>query len=204
MAPKVVDKAKRKREIALCALGVFAQRGFEAASMSQVAEAAGIGKGTIYEYFSSKDELIDGALRGWMEQMMEGLEALAAEEETAEARLRTMVRGSLEMTLEDPMMTQLMIAITQLMFEKGVDSFRFLVDGLYRMRKDLVGIVLEGISQGEFRVELAKDAEKLVINLLAYLDGIGMHYMLYGEGFDLLGQVNFYMDNLLARLRVER
>ena len=61
MSPKLVDKEQRKQEIALVALDLFAEKGIEAASISEVAKAAGIGKGTVYEYFASKEELIVSA-----------------------------------------------------------------------------------------------------------------------------------------------
>ena len=36
MSPKIVDKQQRKKELALAALNVFAERGFESASISQI------------------------------------------------------------------------------------------------------------------------------------------------------------------------
>jgi AcrR family transcriptional regulator len=57
MAPNRVDKAERRRHITHAALQVFTSRGFKAAKMAEVAQAAGMGKGTLYEYFRSKDDL---------------------------------------------------------------------------------------------------------------------------------------------------
>ena len=57
MSPKIVDRDLRRREIAMAALEVFAEHGFEATSISQIAAAAGVGKGTIYLYFATKAEL---------------------------------------------------------------------------------------------------------------------------------------------------
>lgn len=56
--PKIVDKAGKKREIALAALEVFAEYGLQNTSVDQVAKAAGIGKGTVYLYFSNKEEIV--------------------------------------------------------------------------------------------------------------------------------------------------
>ena len=69
MSPKIVDKEKRKKEIIDATLKLFSQKGYEATSMSQIAELAGIGKGTIYEYFESKEELILNAVKSWVEIM---------------------------------------------------------------------------------------------------------------------------------------
>ena len=59
MSPRIVDKEQKKRKIIAAALKVFASKGYKATRTSDIAEAAGIGKGTIYEYFRSKEELIE-------------------------------------------------------------------------------------------------------------------------------------------------
>jgi AcrR family transcriptional regulator len=57
-----------RRRLLDAALSVFASRGFDSATLDQVAEAAGLTKGAIYSNFASKDELFfammnDQALR---------------------------------------------------------------------------------------------------------------------------------------------
>ena len=44
----------RHRQILDCAKRVFAQRGFHAANISHICAAAGIGRGTLYQYFRNK------------------------------------------------------------------------------------------------------------------------------------------------------
>lgn len=53
------DNAKR-RQILDGARKVFLDRGFDAASMMDIAKAAGVSKGTLYVYFKDKDDLFDG------------------------------------------------------------------------------------------------------------------------------------------------
>jgi AcrR family transcriptional regulator len=54
--PGVVDSAKR-RQIVEGARSVFLARGFDAASMNDIARAAGVSKGTLYVYFKDKEQL---------------------------------------------------------------------------------------------------------------------------------------------------
>jgi AcrR family transcriptional regulator len=54
--PDVEDSAKR-RQIVEGARSVFLARGFDAASMMDIAKAAGVSKGTLYVYFKNKEEL---------------------------------------------------------------------------------------------------------------------------------------------------
>jgi hypothetical protein len=70
------------------------------------------------------------------------------------------------------------------------------------MRKMLADMLLEGVAQGAFKPEIARDVEKITINLFAYLDGIAVHYFVNKTDFDLLEQVNFYLDRLLSDIRI--
>ena len=55
--PATVDKDAKRREIIRAAAAVFTRSGYHVAKMQDIATAAEIGKGTIYEYFSTKEEL---------------------------------------------------------------------------------------------------------------------------------------------------
>ncbi|MFI3114893.1 MAG: TetR/AcrR family transcriptional regulator [Clostridia bacterium] len=53
------DKKTDKRELILnSAIEIFLEKGFENTTVTEIARHSGIGKGTVYEYFKSKDELI--------------------------------------------------------------------------------------------------------------------------------------------------
>jgi len=53
----------RARQILDCAKRVFAERGFHAANVSHICAAAGIGRGTLYQYFKNKQSVLEAILR---------------------------------------------------------------------------------------------------------------------------------------------
>jgi len=57
MSPIIVNREDKKRQILNAALEVFSQKGFYDASVGEIASKAGIAKGTLYDYFDSKDDL---------------------------------------------------------------------------------------------------------------------------------------------------
>ena len=61
MAARIVDKEAKRQEIYTKAMKLFASQGIAETTISQIAKAAGIGKGTVYEYFESKEEIIFSA-----------------------------------------------------------------------------------------------------------------------------------------------
>lgn len=58
MAPRLVDKEQRRKDIATACADLIHDVGIKKLTVSQVAMTAGIGKGTIYEYFENKDDIV--------------------------------------------------------------------------------------------------------------------------------------------------
>jgi AcrR family transcriptional regulator len=80
------DSAKR-RQILDGARAVFLSQGFDAASMGEIAKAAGVSKGTLYVYFESKEDLFEAIVHQQCEVQAETLFDLNADGEDVEAVL---------------------------------------------------------------------------------------------------------------------
>lgn len=64
----MTEKGNTKREILDVSLDLFSTQGYEATSVSQIAEAVGIRKASLYSHFGSKQEILDTLLRTVLEQ----------------------------------------------------------------------------------------------------------------------------------------
>jgi len=69
----VVDKKEKRRLIALSCKGLLLEHGIKNLTVSQIAKVAGIGKGTIYEYFTNKDEIVFEIITLFIDQFQEDL-----------------------------------------------------------------------------------------------------------------------------------
>lgn len=67
------SREEKRTEILKAAIRVFSKHGFDGAKMEYIAKEAGIGKGTVYEYFESKDRLFEEILKFSVEQFRIGL-----------------------------------------------------------------------------------------------------------------------------------
>ena len=65
------EKRARELEILKAARELFLAKGFRETTLDEIAHAAEFGKGTLYNYFSSKEELFLGILRQALEEMYE-------------------------------------------------------------------------------------------------------------------------------------
>lgn len=63
-----MEKGNTKQEIMEAALDLFSVQGYEATSVSQIAEAVGIRKASMYSHFASKQEILDALVQEVMEQ----------------------------------------------------------------------------------------------------------------------------------------
>ncbi len=64
--PKIIDKAEKKATILEASIKVFAEKGWRNTKIADIAVGADIGKGTVYEYFRSKDELFAASFQYFM------------------------------------------------------------------------------------------------------------------------------------------
>ncbi len=201
--PKVVDKEKRKEELALIALDVFAELGFDGASINSIAQAAGVAKGTIYEYFESKEDLIFHAIMAWMHSMENDALPSDIQEISPEEQLRALVRTAVDTFTSDPRSVRLMTSMINLALtnEAFLSRYDIIHESFQGMRRAIRDILLRGISEGSFRPEIAKDADAIATNLFAYLDGIYLHYIVSNRRINMTEHIEFYMDELLRDLK---
>src|SRR5476651_1040135 len=76
--PRADRRAERRQAILAAALKEFSARGFAAARLDDVADQAGIAKGTIYLYFRDKEALFQDLIRSEMSPVVATLETALA------------------------------------------------------------------------------------------------------------------------------
>ncbi|AQZ62889.1 Transcriptional regulator, TetR family [[Actinomadura] parvosata subsp. kistnae] len=77
-APARRADARRNREVVLrTAMRVFAEEGPEA-SLARIAQRAGVGAGTVYRHFPSKDVLLEAVLAEYLDALVAGAERWSA------------------------------------------------------------------------------------------------------------------------------
>ncbi len=85
-----VEPEARRQAILDAALHVFAERGFEAARLDDVAARAGVAKGTLYLYFRDKEALFEELVRSAVSPIIEAVSrAASAPDVPAQAILET-------------------------------------------------------------------------------------------------------------------
>ena len=93
--PIAKDHADKRRQIMSCAARLFAEQGFDGASMNAVAQACGVSKANIYHYYDSKTallfDLLDNHLRALRDTVLQSANAHTC----AEDQLRNIISAVL-------------------------------------------------------------------------------------------------------------
>jgi AcrR family transcriptional regulator len=143
-------KEARPDEILAAALASFAERGFAATRLEDVAARAGISKGTLYLYFKGKEDLFEAVVRATLVPNIERLEALTATFDGPSAQLLERLLLTVARVVESKVgaIPKLVVA------EAGnfPELARFYLDAVVRRGLRLIGSILRrGIRRGEFR-----------------------------------------------------
>ena len=200
--PKIVDKKAKKLEILHVAMRVFAQKGVVKTKMIDIATAARIGKGTIYEYFSSKEDIFETAFVFFFQIMDQTIrEALAKTNDPLE-QLHLLVEKSFEGMMHGG---EGFAEIMMDFWAEGVrNKNREVLDtidlkGIYsRYRKMIKGILDNGIKQGVFR---EMDSKMVASVFIGTLDGIMLQWILDHKAINIRKGYQVLLETMIEGLR---
>lgn len=100
--PRARQRAARRSQILAAAERIFAEKGFEGASMAAIAAAAGLPKANLHYYFGTKEALYAALLREVLALWLSATEAIRPESDPAEA-LTAYVRAKMEWSRSRPL-----------------------------------------------------------------------------------------------------
>src|SRR5205814_8947314 len=182
-------------EILAAALEVFADRGFAATKLDDVARLAGVTKGTIYLYFDSKEALFKAVVRETIVPVLAQGEALARSF-TGSARelLERLVREYWRLVGETSL-----AGIPKLMMAEAAtfpELTRFYYDEVVtRGHRLMAGVIERGIENGEFRSVDVKVAAKLAMSPLMHAVVAKRAFLsCMPEGFNVQSYLDTHID----------
>ena len=74
------DAKRNYDKIVEVAREVFREKGYDAASLDEIAKRAGVGPGTLYRHFPQRENLIDAVLQSWVDKVNDTAEKSLARE----------------------------------------------------------------------------------------------------------------------------
>lgn len=195
------EKSQRRDDILAAAKTVFARKGFQATTIADIAKEAGLAYGSIYWYFSAKEELFhalmaveEDALRAHIASALAALGPRA----NGEALFRTAVRATFEFFEADR-------ATVKLLFRDALafgDRFEKHLGGIYeRFIDEIESFVVAAQSRGEV---VDAPPRMVAFSLAALIGQLAHRRLTTDDGTDAAAVADFVVSLVLDGLRPRR
>ncbi|KQQ47172.1 TetR family transcriptional regulator [Duganella sp. Leaf126] len=99
---RLLNRDKLEAEIVTAAVRVFAESGYEGASIATIADRAGLSKQNLMYYFATKQLLYERVLDDVLDDWLDRMESLAAVAQSPQSVLRAYVQAKLKFSREQP------------------------------------------------------------------------------------------------------
>jgi TetR/AcrR family fatty acid metabolism transcriptional regulator len=188
---------ERQAQILEAAIREFAQHGFHATRMEDIAREAGLSKGAVYLYYKSKDAIIGALLRTLFAWELRGTRSIIDGKGTASERLLAITH----MFADE--LDRLVVAMP-ILLEFYAVAFRQTVvrEHLGQMyeefRTPLAQLIQQGIDEGEFR---AVEPDEVALTWIALAEGLTLLWVVNPRGITWREQAEAAVHLLLDGLR---
>ncbi len=142
------EQDRRRHEIFGASVKLFLKNGFQETSMREIAEEAGIGKSTLYDYFQTKDDILIWGVEDEFLDLTASAKEAAALPLPAIERLRRAMRNHVEILAagkEFYLKLSFEVQRLNLQAQKRIQARRHAYQDLIRQ------LIEEGIQEGSFR-----------------------------------------------------
>lgn len=183
-------KLEKRKAIAKSTCDLFVRKGFVNISVSEIAQVAGIGKGTVYEYFSNKEDIIFELMSCLQEDYDPKLHENLEKSTTAKEKLTHLF--SLYLSDDPKVQTQRdiykeFLAITLNNPSKAIIEYQDIMMNKYYQ------VLTEIFQQAIDKNEINKNALTLIPSIFATMDG-------FFTGRKSKKAIYIYIDNLFKLL----
>ena len=192
-------KEARPQEITEAALAAFAENGYAATRVDDVARRAGVSKGLLYLYFKTKEELFKAVVRSLV---MPRIDALTASVDTSDLTAEEFLRGPFLEFVKTIPGSPVSVVIRLLISEgrKHPDLVQFYWDNVVsRGLQTMSGLIERGVERGEFRRTAVADLPHLVIMPVVF--SMVFKLLFERQELDTDRLIETHVDMLLAHMK---
>jgi AcrR family transcriptional regulator len=197
-----LKKERTRNRIIEIAAVVFAEKGYAGTAIADIAGQAGIGKGTVYGYFSGKEALFFSVFEWFINELGKSVTVnIATLGKGAGDRLDTLSHIIVTHCVEMKHLYALTIEFWAASKRESTESRlkALFTEGYGQFREIVSGIIGEGVRAGEFRPDI--EPEPLAATLVGTWDVLGLQAW-FDDGFDALKAERAFMQVFIRGLKV--
>jgi len=196
---KIVNKIQKRENIALSCIDLFTQNGINNLTIEKVAKTAGIGKGTVYEYFKNKDDIVFEILNILMNKHNQEKEKKLLEVVSTKEKVK--VFFSFFYNGEDIQLREIYKEFTSILLTNpNKEMLEFQTQCYYTYYNWIERIIDDGIKKGELFIY----AKELIMGLFAFASGMFIMSTTTNAIQNLQTQINSQIDTLFELIEVKK
>ncbi|TDC54810.1 TetR/AcrR family transcriptional regulator [Actinomadura sp. KC345] len=180
--------SQRREHLVRLAAELFAEKGFQATTVRNIADEAGILSGSLYHHFDSKESIVDEILASFFNEIMSAYQAVLDESLNPRDTIAGLVRvafGSLE-----PHRAAITVMQNDWNYLRGMDRFSYLIKSEVEVEKMWVDTLSEGQKAGLFRDDLDP---KLTYRMIRDTIWVAVRWFRPGGGLNAEGLAEHYL-----------
>ncbi|NML08427.1 TetR/AcrR family transcriptional regulator [Sphingomonas sp. G-3-2-10] len=166
---------QRRGEILAVARRLFAERGFEATSIREIGEGAGILSGSLYYHFDTKEEMLHEIIKDHVFSLLKGYEKCAASAADPRTALEELIRFGITRLIDQREVHA--IVVNERGYILRQPSFAYLDETWQEVFRTWYGVLREGVRAGVVREDL-----NLHLVLRMIMDSINATIVWYRPG----------------------
>jgi AcrR family transcriptional regulator len=194
MTAKPAAELPRREQILAAAVEVFSEKGFHSARVEEIAHRAGIGKGTVYEYFTTKKELFQEVLREGMDYYRQEIQREQASTDPLAARLKRIASVQLSFAARHSNMAKVLMNDPETVSQTAKEIYLAIRTGVHA---DLVQLFQEAARREEIP---AGDFTAAAWMMLGALNALATTAILTDEDFVPQAWADTFVDIFLNGL----
>lgn len=195
----IVDKVQKKKDIAFSCKDLFIEKGIHKVTIAEAAKTAGVGKGTIYEYFKNKEEIVFEIANIMLQKNEEQLQIDIAKSVTTKDKIKKFYEiFCSEERVELREVYKEFISITLVSPSEQMIAFQTKTNNhFYELFQE---IIQEGIDKNE----LIKESMDLSLGMFVTGKGMFIQSVTTNTIDDLKIELNLYIDTIYKLMEVKK
>ncbi|MCU0822450.1 MAG: TetR/AcrR family transcriptional regulator, partial [Spirochaetes bacterium] len=165
LSRKKSGKYDKRNAVLEAAMVVFSNKGFHDAHVDEIAELAGVAKGTVYRYFESKEEILKEIIRGNNNKLVEGLNTIFSKEEHILELIKEAIGFYIDFFESNKELYKILTHAPWILKEVNEYFYNSIISHLQKIRRRILSLNKQGVLK-------TTDFYTVFYGIFGFIDGV--------------------------------
>ena len=193
----IVNKEEKRSNIACSCMDILLHHGIKNLTISQIAKTAGVGKGTIYEYFENKEDIVFEIITMFIVAHEQKLQEITDQNISTKEKLFHFFY----MIHEDENSRKQLTIYREFLAISMTNGTEEMVDFNIKCREKFADILSQIVQEGITKGEIRSETQDMVSALLTFK--LGLVVETHTAALDAKDEINRFLDALFQVIEIK-